>query len=261
MPKEYFSSTSPRVFAHRGLAFTADGSPGAPENTLAAFAAALAAGASYIETDVNASSDGVAVVSHDPSLSRVAGIPGEVRDFTLAQLQALDLGGGQGFSSLADVLAAFPTARFNIDIKSLDAVQPTVDAIIQAGAIPRVLVTSFSEARRLSAVRQLPGVASSPGAARFAVALLAGKLGLQPLLRWLLRDVDCVQVPTSHLGLRITTPRMIRRLHAAAVEVHVWTINDAPTMRSLLALGVDGIVSDRADIALGVVGSLGTDRH
>ena len=253
MPKAYFAPARPRVFAHRGLAFGADGSAAAPENSVAAFASAVAVGVEYVETDVHASKDDVAVVSHDSSLERVAGLRGEVRDFTLAELRSVDLGGGQGFSSLAAVLEAFPQTRFNIDIKSLDAVQPTVDAILAADAIDRVLVTSFSDARRVLAVNQLPGVATSPGASRFAVALLAGKLGLQPLLRRVLRDVDCVQVPMRHLGVRITTPPMIRRLHAAGVEVHVWTINDPITMRTLLELGVDGLVSDRADLAMTVL--------
>lgn len=241
------------MFAHRGLAFAPDGSPAAPENTPAAFSAALALGAEYIETDVHASSDGIAVISHDPSLERVAGRAGQVRDFSLAELEAIDLGAGQGFSSLATVLSSYPTARFNIDIKSLDAVQPTVDAILAAEATHRVLVTSFSEARRLVAVGQLHDVATSAGATRFALALLVGKLGLIGLLRRVLRDVDCVQVPMTHFGIRITTPPMIRRLHAAGVEVHVWTINDAPTMHALLDRGVDGIVTDRADVALAVV--------
>lgn len=253
MPKPYFALPSPRVFAHRGLAFASDGTAAAPENTPTAFAAALALGAAYIETDVHASKDGVAVISHDPSLERVAGRAGEVRDFTLAELEAIDLGDGQGFTSLHAVLSQFPETRFNIDIKSLDAVQPTVDAILAAEATARVLVTSFSEARRRAAVRQLPGVATSAGATRFAVALIAGKLGITPLLRWMVRDVDCVQVPTRHFGLSITTPPMIRRLHSAGVEVHVWTINDAPTMHALLDLGVDGIISDRADVAISVV--------
>lgn len=253
MAKPYFAPPGPRVFAHRGLAFAPDGSAAAPENTPLAFSDAIALGVAYVETDVHASSDGIAVISHDPSLERVAGIAGRVHEFTLADLEAVDLGRGQGFSSLASVLAAFPGTRFNIDIKSADAVQPTVDAILHAGATDRVLVTSFSEARRLAAVRQLSGVATSAGATRFAMALLAGKLGLTPLLRRVLRDIDCVQVPMSHLGLSITTPPMIRRLHAADVEVHVWTINDAQTMHELLDLGVDGIVTDRADVAMAVL--------
>lgn len=253
MPKPYFASARPRLFAHRGLAFASDGSPAAPENTPAAFAAALALGIEYIETDVHASSDGVAVISHDPSLERVAGRQGQVRDFTLVELEAIDLGGGQGFSSLASALSAYPQARFNIDIKSLDAVQPTVDAILEARAEDRVLVTSFSEARRLAAVAQLADVATSAGATRFALALLLGKLGLTGALRRVLRGIDCVQVPMTHLGIRITTPPMIRRLHSAGVEVHVWTINDPETMHALLDLGVDGIVTDRADVALAVL--------
>ena len=257
MVKAYFEPGLPRVFAHRGLAAATELSEGAPENTLLSFAAALGVGVSYIETDVHGSRDGVAVISHDPDLTRLAGIPSAVRDYTLAELREIQLGFGQGFCSLAEALDAFPETRFNIDLKSADAIQPTVDAILAANALGRVLVTSFSEARRLAAVRQLPGVATSAGATRFAAALGAGKLALAPVLRRTLRAVDCVQVPTRHLGLAITTPPMIRRLHAAGVEVHVWTINDEPTMHELLDLGVDGLVTDRADLAMKVLESRG----
>jgi glycerophosphoryl diester phosphodiesterase len=245
--KRYFDPARPRVFAHRGLAIDA------PENTLLAFRAAVAVGVDYIETDVHGSRDGVAVISHDPDLTRLAGVRSAVRDFSMDELRTIDLGQGQGFSSLADTLDAFPETRFNIDIKSVDAIQPTVDAIRTANATSRVLVTSFSEARRTAAVRQLPGVATSAGASRFAAALLAGKLRMGPLVRWALRDIDCVQVPQRYGPLAITTPPMLRMLRAAGVEVHVWTINDEPTMHALLDAGVDGLVTDRADLAMGVL--------
>ena len=249
MTKPYFEPGLPRVFAHRGLAIDV------PENTLASFAAAVSLGIQFVETDVHGSKDGVAVVSHDPDLTRLAGIPSAVSDYTMAELRGIDLGFDQGFCSLAEALDAFPETRFNIDLKSADAVQPTVDAILAANAVGRVLVTSFSEVRRLAAVRQLPGVATSTGATRFAAALGAGKLALGPLLRRTLRDVDCVQVPMKYGPLAITTPPMIRRLHAAGVEVHVWTINDEPTMHALLDRGVDGLVTDRADLAMKVLES------
>jgi glycerophosphoryl diester phosphodiesterase len=235
------------VLAHRGLALEA------PENTLLAFAAAIGLGVTHIETDVHASRDGVAVISHDPQLDRVAGVSGRVDELSAARLRAVDLGHGQGFSSLADALDGFPDTRFNIDIKSADAVAGTVAAIRDAKAVDRVLVTSFSEARRRAAVRRLPGVATSSSSSMFAAALAAGKAGATPLLRRILRGVDAVQVPESYSGVSIVTESMVTRLHSAKVEVHVWTVNDAPAMHRLLDLGVDGIVTDRADIALGVL--------
>ena len=235
------------MLAHRGLALEA------PENTLLAFAAALGLGVTHIETDVHASRDGVAVISHDPQLDRLAGIAGRVDALTMSQLRSVDLGRGQGFSSLADALDTFPETRFNIDIKSADAVAGTVAAIRDAKAVDRVLVTSFSEARRRAAVRQLPGVATSASSSVFAAALAAGKAGATPLLRRILRDIDAVQVPESYSGVSIVTGSTLARLHSAKVEVHVWTVNDAPAMHRLLDLGVDGIVTDRADIALGVL--------
>ena len=235
------------MLAHRGLALEA------PENTLLAFVAAIGLGIDHIETDVHASSDGEAVVSHDPDLSRVAGTGARVADLSMTQLRDVRLGHDQGFCSLADALDAFPETRFNIDIKSPDAVAPTVAAILDAKATERVLVTSFSESRRRAAVRALPGVATSASSSRFAAALAAGKLRSSPLIRLALRGIDAVQVPESYAGVSIVTDRMIRLLHSAKVEVHVWTVNDAPAMHRLLDLGVDGIVTDRADIALGVL--------
>ena len=235
------------MLAHRGLALEA------PENTLLAFVAAIGIGVTHIETDVHASSDGIAVISHDPGLDRMAALPGRVDALTLARLREIDLGHGQTFCTLAEALDAFPETRFNIDIKSAGAVAPTVAAILDAKAVDRVLVTSFSESRRRAAVRQLPGVATSASSSRFAAALVAGKLRAAPLLRRALRGIDAVQVPEQYSGVRIVTERMIRLLHSAKVEVHVWTVNDAPAMHRLLDLGVDGIVTDRADIALGVL--------
>lgn len=235
------------MFAHRGLALDA------PENTLLAFAKAVAAGAVYIETDVHASADGVAVISHDPDLKRVAGRHVRVEQLTMAELRRIDLGHGQGFCSLADALDAFPHTRFNIDVKSRAAAVPAAEAILAAGASDRVLVSSFDEGRRLAALRLLPGVVSSSSARRFLVALLGGKVGFSPAVRGALRGLVAVQVPEKALGLRITTQKMLARLHAAGVEVHVWTVNDPQRMRELLDLGVDGIVTDRADLALAVV--------
>ncbi|QYH36237.1 glycerophosphodiester phosphodiesterase [Salinibacterium sp. M195] len=245
----YLSPASPRVLAHRGLALDA------PENTMLAFAKAVAIGAQYIETDVHASLDGVSVVAHDPSLLRVAGRDIKVEQLTMAELRRIDLGEGQGFCSLAEALDAFPETRFNIDVKSRGAVAPTARTIREAKAIERVLVTSFDEKRRAATAAQLPGVASSASARQFLLALMSAKTGVSPAMRRALTGLVALQVPEKALGLRVTTQRVIQRVHALGLEMHVWTINEPQRMRHLLDLGVDGIVTDRADLALEVVAS------
>ncbi len=249
MPGPYFDPPLPRVLAHRGLAAEA------PENTPLAFLKALSAGARYLETDVRASADGIAVISHDEDLRRIAGRDVRVAQLTKPELARLDLGEGQHIPTLAEVLDAFPEARFNIDVKSADAVEPTVRAILDLGATDRVLVSSFDERRRRAAVAGLPGVATSASATRFLRALIGGKTGIAPVLRRALRGIDAVQIPERAVGLTTITPRTVAAFHAAGVEVHVWTVNDPGRMRELLDLGVDGIVTDRADLALEVVGS------
>jgi len=101
----------------------------APENTLLAFLKALALGATYLETDVRSTRDGVAIICHDPDLIRVAKRNVKVSDLTLKELRAIDLGEGQTFCTLAEVLEAFPDVRLNIDVKSLDAARPAAAAI------------------------------------------------------------------------------------------------------------------------------------
>jgi len=245
--KPYFSPDRPRVLAHRG--FAAD----APENTLLAFAHAVALGADYLETDARASRDGVAVLSHDADLGRLAARRDRVSALSVGELRRIDLGSGQAFTTLADALDAFPGTRFNIDVKSADAAWPVVAAVRAAAAVDRVLITSFSERRRAKAVRELPGVATSASAAMFARALVAGKLGFGRVFASALREVDAVQIPERALGLDTVTPRMLAAVHNLGVEVHVWTINDEAAMLRLFDLGVDGIVTDRPDLALALV--------
>lgn len=247
----FLPSSGPRVFAHRGLALEA------PENTLLAFLKALSAGATHIETDVHASLDGVAVVSHDPDLVRLIGRNVLIEQLTMAELRRINLGTGQGFVSLAEALEAFPEARFNIDVKVESAAEPTAQAVLEARATDRVLITSFSERARAKTVNLLPGVATSPSARVFATAVLADKLRLRRVTRRVLGHYSAVQIPEQVRMLRIVTPRFVHAMHDAGVEVHVWTVNTERDMTRLLDWGVDGIVTDRTDVAVSVVNRRG----
>lgn len=240
----YFAGRAPRVFAHRGLHLVF------PENTASAFQAAVDAGVTFIETDVVGSKDGVAMISHDTTLDRVSDRTGRVDSLTAAELAEVDLG-GEGFFSLAQALERFPGTRFNIDVKDAGAIDGVVSAVHDAGAFDRVLLTSFSAARRRAVTRRMPTVASSASSTEFLVIATAIRLGLTPPLPL----IHALQIPEKANGMTFVTEGLVDRYHRAGLEVHVWTVNDEATMRRLLAMGVDGIVTDRADIGLGVIDS------
>ncbi|MET4100204.1 glycerophosphoryl diester phosphodiesterase [Agrococcus sp. UYP10] len=243
----YLTPAPPRVLAHRGLAL------GAPENTMMAFIAAVDAGARFLETDVHATADGVAVLAHDPGLDRVAGTDVVIERTLWRDLQQIDLGQGEGVPGLREALLALPDARWNIDLKSDASVVPAVRAVVEAKAVDRVLLTSFSERRRRQAQQLLPEVATSASRSIVLQAVAAQRLGLRSRLRGILAPVVALQVPRRAKGVEIITERSVAAFQQAGVEVHVWTINDEAEMRELLALGVDGIVTDRCDLALPLV--------
>ena len=249
MASTYFEPPGPRVLAHRGFAVDA------PENTLLAFENAVAIGVQYIETDVHVSHDGIAVVAHDPSLARVAGRDIAVAQLAMAELRRVDLGRGQGFCSLEEALDAFPETRFNIDVKVERAVEPVVSAVMRTRAESRVLLTSFSERRRLRLASLVPGVATSAGSAGVIRARVAAFTGPEARLVRALRGAGALQIPERSGRVRLVTARFVEAVQRAGSEVHVWTVNEAPDMARLLDLGIDGLVTDRADVAFEVISS------
>lgn len=240
----FLEGSRPRILAHRGLATEA------PENTIAAFRSALAVGATHVESDVRVSADGVAMLVHDATLERLTGDATRVETLSARALQALDLGGGHGVPTLVDALAAFEDARWNLDLKVPEAVDPVARAIRDASAEGRVLVTSFDDATRSRAVAALPGVATGASRGVLARAIVAIRLRRRAALRRILDGVAAVQVPERRGRVRIVDARSVAAFHAAGVEVHVWTVNEPDDMRRLVSWGVDGIVTDRADLAV-----------
>lgn len=245
----FYPTDAVRIFAHRGLAVAADGSA-FDENTLEAFARALEVGADYIESDIQVTRDGVAVLFHDDTLLRVAGVDSPVNRLTWDELSQIKLAHGGRVPSLAETLEAFPGARFNLDFKSVASILAGTKVIHDHGAQARVLVASFSDARKQAAASKLPGVATSAGSMRAARAAIAHRLGGGILLGMAVAPVDALQIPVSQGRLRLDSPGFIRNLHKHGVEVHYWTINDPERMKALVAAGADGIVTDRADIAV-----------
>ncbi|WP_212818196.1 glycerophosphodiester phosphodiesterase [Polymorphospora rubra] len=239
-PHPYLDAPGPLAFAHRGGAAQGD------ENTAEAFARAVALGYRYVETDVHATADGVAVVLHDPTLDRVAGVSGRIADLRWKDLAAVRVGGAAVVPRLDDVLAAWPEVRFNVDVKSDAGVEPAVADVRRAGAGDRVLLASFSDAR-LNRLRALagPSIATSLGmrsVARLRLASLHGRrITLPP-------SVVAAQVPVRYGRIPVVDRRLIAYAHRLGLHVHVWTIDEPAQMDGLLDLGVDGIMTDHVDV-------------
>lgn len=238
MAWSFLDDRPPYGFAHRG------GTIGAPENTVAAFAAAVELGYSYLETDVHRTSDGVIVAFHDDQLERVAGLPGQIGDYTWDRLSEVRLGGAHPIPRLTDLLETFPDAMFNIDPKADDSVDGLIEIIKRFDAVDRVCVGSFSDARIAKVQAELgPTLCTSPGPRGVVKVLLAAILGLgwQP-------PYACIQIPTSNYGLPLDSAWLIGRVKKLGLQVHFWTINDEAEMRRLLDRGADAIITDEIEI-------------
>jgi glycerophosphoryl diester phosphodiesterase len=232
------------AFAHRGGARHPD-LPGL-ENTHAAFAHAVGLGYRYLETDVHVTRDGVLVAFHDALLERVTDGVGSIEALESSALAGVRVAGRERVPTLASLMEAFPTVRFNIDLKSDAAVAPLAAFVHDHALHDRVLVGSFS-GRRIRRFRRLAGprvpTAASPGEVAAYVAV-PGRLA-RSLTR---RAPAALQIPYRRGRLVVASRRLVRRAHVAGLRVHVWTVDDAADMDALLDRGVDGLMTDRTDI-------------
>ena len=252
-PHSFFDVDRPVVIGHRGAAGTH------PENTLAAFEAALDQGAQILESDIHVTRDGVPILLHDPDVGRVTEGSGAASHLDWAEISSLDAGysfedaaGGHPFRglghripSLEAAFEAFPEARFNLEIKCHDAeaIRATLDLVARFERSDRTLLAAgedpiMSDLRTAVAEHQVaPAMGASLAEIVGAVQSALGQ-GEMP------SGVMALQIPSEFAGNSLATPELIDHAHACGVAVHVWTINDLDEIDALLARGVDGIVTD-----------------
>ena len=222
-----------RVIAHRGS------SARAPENTLAAFRAALEDGADGIELDARLTADDVVVVMHDDNLSRVTGSPGRISEMSFEQLRAVSVR-GERVPALTEVLelvrgrvavvvelkGAFGGARTIPGDEVARAVVPLLSGV------PAVSASSFDPgavAYVRAAAREIPTAITIGGQTSvdetIDLALNAGHSEI-------------------HLPEARVTAELVGRAHAAGLAALAYTVNDAARARELEAMGLDGIFTD-----------------
>ena len=258
-------------YAHQG------GAREQPSSTLAAMHAAVAVGAHALELDVHATADGELVVCHDATVDRTTNGTGRIADMTLADVQALDnaywwrpgevvdhetgpwplRGQGHGIPSLHEVLDAFPGVYLNLDIKETSGYEATLAGVLRDhGRTDDVIVASFHDlaTERFSAVA--PEIGTSAGTMATAAFFFAVRDGSPPPP--MSPSHVALQVPPSHGDTVIVDEQFVGAAHDAGLAVHVWTIDEPDEMRRLIALGVDGVMTDRPSVLAEVLGPEGT---
>ena len=254
MPHPYFEPPPPLVIGHRGAAGEL------PENTIDSFRHALASGAHLLESDVHITRDGVPVLCHDADVDRTTESRGPIAGQDLAALQQLDAGyhfQGEGperwphrsrglrIPSLREAFEALPGAAFNLELKDErpDLVQACVSLVAEFERADRTLLTAAEDAtmKLLHEEIAAQGVPLALGACTGeVVAFVRAAIDGSPPPE----GPMALQIPEAFAGRPLVTPDLIRAAHSHDVHVHVWTINEPDSMRRLLDLGVDGIVTD-----------------
>jgi glycerophosphoryl diester phosphodiesterase len=221
------------VIAHRGA------SGYRRENTLEAYSLAVEQGADMIEIDLHRTRDARTVVIHDDRPEGLAA-PGIGRA-TLAEVRALDLGGGARVPTFDEVLDAFgPRIDFNVELKS-GAAGPypgleseALQAVASRGLLGRTLFSSFEDA-------YLSALAGAEPASRRAL-LVAPRSAARPLER-----ARAVGAEALNPWLGLATRELVGSAHAEGLAIYVYTVNREEDMLRLLDLGVDGMFTDYPD--------------
>ncbi len=239
---------APRIIAHRGA------SAEAPENTAAAFRRALAVGVDGVELDVHLSSEGVPVVIHDHLLERTTDGRGPVGALPLAALRQLDAGrwfagefAGERIPTLAEALALLRPVRVIVELKRAPLpsaeMAARVAAVIGASGHPAVTVSSFDHPLLLEVRVHLPQVQT---------AVLYVARPVDPLR--LARDAGATLL---HPHWSLLTPDVVAAAHAAGVEVETWVVDEPEEMARMVAMRVDGVMTNHPERLRAVLARLG----
>ncbi|HLO04761.1 MAG TPA: glycerophosphodiester phosphodiesterase [Symbiobacteriaceae bacterium] len=267
--KPYLADSRPVILAHQGA------SAYAPSDTIESFKLGMQQGADIIETDLHMTKDGALVLAHDETVDRLTNGTGAIEEMTLAELRQLDFGykftpDGQTFPwrgkgvtipTLEEVFQQFPGVRVNLELKlSSTPMEPVLYELVKKYHMEdKVGIASF-HAEPGPRYRALDGGVAARSASEKDMYTFAGLW--VPGLSFLWQpNVELFQLPTAQkvgpIEIRLDTPRLIKAAHKVGVKVHYWTINDEATMRHLLEIGADGIITDRPDMAQKVMSEMG----
>ncbi len=227
-----FMGDNTLVMAHRGA------SKDAPENTIPAFEKAVEMQADYIELDVQETSDGAVVVTHDVNTKRVTGVNEFVWNMTLEEIKKLDAANYfDGYENveiptLSEVFDAVGgKIKFNIELKynrhTQNLAKSVADLITKYGLEGDCVITSSKKEALKDMKAVMPEIPCG-----YILSVSIGKY----------YDLDYADF--FSLDLNYVTKKSLSNCHKVGKPVNAWTVNDTDSMEKMIALGVDSIITD-----------------
>lgn len=215
------------TIGHRGLMGVE------PENTLRSFVRAEREGLDFIELDLHLSKDGALVIMHDAEVDRTTDGSGRIADLSLAELRALDAGGGERVPVFEEALDAI-AAPVQAEIKDVAAARSLAEVINRRELVDRVEVISFHDEAIAETARLVPGVRTCLVASRFGTDVVerAGACGAMGLV----------------LNIRRITLETVELARKAGLRVTAWTVNTPEKLALARSLGLDGVTTDLPEI-------------
>lgn len=258
----FFDQDDFMVIAHQG------GEQLRPSNTMPAFEHAVELGVDVLEMDIHATQDGALVAMHDATVDRTTDGSGAIKEMTLAEIKELDAGHywtnddgatypyrGQGIAvpTLEEIFQAFPDMPMNIEIKqqSPSIVEPFCDLIHEYDMQDQVLIPTFHPDTMNEFREKCPDVATSMTEPEIRLFFGLNTVGMGSLFS---PPGQAFQVPEESGGLQVITPGFVEGAQERNIAVHVWTVNDPDDMERLIKTGIDGIITDRPDLLLEILG-------
>ncbi len=230
-----------------------------PENSLLALKNASLLEIDYIETDIRMTKDHELILFHDETLDRTTNVSGRIIDYTLDQLlEEVDLGyrftldQGKTFPAraknwrvvtLRQAFQLFPDMKFNLDIKNEDPKAPHLltELIQEFQREDSILVGSFHHDQITRLRKLLPNVPTAASPKEVKNFLIRHKIRIN---KFIIPKYFALQVPIHYNGRRVVTRNFVKDAHNRNIAVHVWTINDRPSMEWLINIKIDGIFTD-----------------
>ena len=219
------------VVGHRGAAGVV------PENTLRGFRYAIELGVDYVECDVHLTRDGHLVVIHDETVSRTTNGRGRVRDLDFMIVRSLDAGEGQQIPTLDEVLATVRgRVRLLCELKGEGVEDAAVDAVLARDMAEEVIFTSF-HLDRLARVRERGD--------DLQIGVIFRDPGEDDLRRAV--DLGACSVGIHYRNLCL---RLVDEAHNLGLDVRAWNPDTLREQKAMIALGVDGVSTNRPDILI-----------